>query len=105
MVFIKIYVKNDDGKMYEAFQIDENTYTFRTENKTFELSLSESKEFNDFSALSEKQRRRMTEAIFSNEDILEQLRDARKNKDKDFSYYSGDEAEFDKLVDEINNGR
>lgn len=75
---MKIYVKNDDGKMYEAFQIDESTYTFQTENKTFELSLSESKEVYDFGAFSEKQKKRMTRAIFSNEDILEQLKDARK---------------------------
>jgi len=38
--FMKIYVKNDDGKVYEAFQVGENTYKFKTRNKTFELSLS-----------------------------------------------------------------
>lgn len=37
---MKIYVKNDDGKVYEAFQVGENTYKFKTRNKTFELSLS-----------------------------------------------------------------
>lgn len=99
---MKIYVKNDDGKMYEAFQINENTYTFKTENKIFELSLSESKEVHDFRTLPKKQKKRMTKMIFSNEDILDQVRDARKNRDSDFSYYSGDEIEFDKLVDEIN---
>ncbi|MEQ6376349.1 hypothetical protein RZN22_08115 [Bacillaceae bacterium S4-13-58] len=99
---MKIYVKNDDGKMYEAFQVDKNTYTFKTENKTFELSLSESNEVHGFSNLSAEQKKRMTKVIFSNDDILEQLRDARKNRDSDFSYYSGDEMEFDKLVDEIN---
>ncbi|MBW8352148.1 hypothetical protein K0H71_22370 [Bacillus sp. IITD106] len=102
---MKIYVKNDDGKMYEAFQVDENTYTFKTENKTFKLSLSESNNVNDFSPLSEEQKKRLTKVIFSNDDILEQLRDARKNRDSDFSYYSGDEAEFDKLVDELNSER
>jgi len=45
----------------------------------------------------------MTKAIFSNKVILDQLKDARKNRDKDFSYYSGDEINFDKLVDEIYN--
>lgn len=102
---MKVYVKSDDGKVYEAFKIDENTYTFKTENKTFELSLTESEEVNDFSSLTEKQKKNMTNAIFSNEDVLEQLRDARKNRDRDFSYYSGDEMEFDKLVDEINSDR
>ncbi|MDC3418652.1 hypothetical protein [Aquibacillus salsiterrae] len=102
---MKIYVKNDDGKMYEALKIDENTYTFKAENKTFELSLTESEEVNDFSVLTEKQKKNMTKAIFSNEDVLEQLRDARKNRDTDFSYYSGDEMEFDKLVDEVNSDR
>lgn len=102
---MKIYVKNDDGKMHEAFQLDENTYTIKMENKTFELSLTESEEVNDFSTLKEKQKKNMTKAIFSNEDILEQLRNARKNRDSDFSYYSGDEMEFDKLVDEINSDR
>lgn len=38
---MKIYMKYDDGEMYEAFQVNENTYTFKKENKTFELSLSE----------------------------------------------------------------
>lgn len=102
---MKIYVKDDDGEMYEAFQVDETTYTFKTENKTFELSLSESEPENNFSTLSEEQRKNMTKAIFSNKDILEQLRDARRNRDIDFSYYSGDEKEFDKLVDEINSDR
>lgn len=101
---MKIYVKNEDGKVYEAFQIDENTYTFRTENKVYEVSLTESG-VNDFSALSEKQKNKMTEVIFSNDDILEQLKDAKKNRDSDLLYYSGDEKEFGKLVDEINNGR
>ncbi|MBM4761388.1 hypothetical protein [Bacillus sp. B15-48] len=102
---MKIYVKNDDGKMYEAFQVDENTYTFKTETKTFEISLSESSDVHGLSTMSEKQKKRMTKAIFSNDDILEQLRDARKNRDSDFSNYSGDEIEFDKLVDEINSDR
>jgi len=102
---MKIYVKNDDGKVYEASQVGENTYKFKTENKTFELSLSESNEANDLSTLTEKQKKRMTKAIFSNEDILEQLREARKNRDSDYSYYSGDEVQFDKLVDEMNSDR
>lgn len=102
---MKIYVKNDDGKMYEALQVGENTYKFQTENKTFELSLSESNNEKDFSKLPLKQKKKITRAIFSNDDILEQLRDARKNRDDDFSYYSGDELEFNKLVDDINNER
>ncbi|MFE7060806.1 hypothetical protein ACFVAD_01475 [Sutcliffiella sp. NPDC057660] len=102
---MKIYVKNDNGQMFEALQVDENTYTVKTEDKTFELSLSEAKDVFDLSIISEKQKKKMTKAIFSNDDILEQLRDARKNRDSDFSYYSGDEKEFDKLVDEINSDR
>lgn len=99
---MKIYVKNDNGKMYEASQVDENTYTFEADNKTFELSLKESEEDNGVSSLTEKQKKNMTKAIFSNKDVLEQLRDAKKNRDSDFSYYSGDELEFNKLVDEMN---
>lgn len=102
---MKIYVKNDDGTLYEALQMNENTYTFRMEDKTFELSLSESKEGIDFSTLPEGQKKKITKAIFSNEDIMDQLRDARKNRDKDFLYYSGDEKEFGNLVDEVNNDR
>lgn len=101
---MKIYVKNDDGEMCEAYQVNENTYAFKTGTKTYELSLSESEENNDFSELSEEQKRQVTNTIFSNEDILEQLRDARKNRNSDVSYYSGDEIEFSKLVDEMNNG-
>ena len=102
---MKIYVKNDNGEMLEALQVDENTFTFKTENKTFELSLSETNDVFDLSKISKIQKKKMTKAIFSNDDILEQLRDARKNSDRDFSYYSGDEKEFDKLVDEINSDR
>jgi len=100
---MKVYVKDDDGKMYETLQIDDNTYTFIKENKTFELSLSVGN--NNFDGLTEKQKRKITKAIFSNEEILEQLRDSKNNRDNSFSYYSGDEIEFDKLVDEINNDR
>lgn len=102
---MKIFIKNEDGRMYEAFQINENTYKVETDTESFELSISELKENYDFSALSENQKKRMTKEIFSNEDILEQLRDAKKNRDSNFSYYSGDEVEFDKLVDEIDSGR
>ncbi|MGM8365291.1 hypothetical protein ACLIBG_07380 [Virgibacillus sp. W0181] len=102
---MKIYVRSDDGKMIEAFQLDENTYTFKAENKTFELFLSELEGEYGISELSEKQKKRMTKAIFTNEAILEQLRDASENRDSDFSYYSGDELEFNKLVDEINSDR
>lgn len=77
---MKIYVKNEDGKMYEASQINETTYSFQTENKTFKLCLSESEIVNDFGDLLEMQKKRVTKAIFLNEDLLEQLRDTRKNK-------------------------
>ncbi|MRH41210.1 hypothetical protein GH741_00800 [Aquibacillus halophilus] len=102
---MKIFVKNDDGKVYEAFQVDENTYKFKAENKTFELSLTESEEVDVFSASTEKRKKNTTKVFFSNEDVLEQLREARKNRHSDFSYYSGDEVEFNKLVDEINSDR
>ena len=75
---MKIYIKNGDGKMYEAFQVDKNTYAFTTGNKTFELSLSESNEMQDLSILSEQEKKKMTKEIFSNNEILEQLRDAKK---------------------------
>lgn len=102
---MKKFVKNDDGTVYEAFQTDENTYTFETETKMYKLSLSESKSVNKFSALTEDKREKMTKAIFSNEKLLEQLKDAKKNRGNEFSYYSGNEADFEKLVDEVNNDR
>ncbi|WP_077358715.1 hypothetical protein [Virgibacillus halodenitrificans] len=102
---MKIYVKNDDGKTYEAFQVDKNTYTFKTENKTFELSLTEAEAPYNLLALSEKQMKAITKEIFTNMEILEQLKDAKRHRDKNFSYYSGDEAEFNKLVDEMNSDR
>lgn len=102
---MKIYVKNDDGKMYEACKVDENTFTVTTENKTFELSLTEAEAPYNLLALSEKQRKAITREIFTNNEILEQLKDAKRHRDKNFSYYSGDEAEFNKLVDEMNSDR
>jgi len=102
---MKIYVKNNDGKLVEAFQVNENTYTFKSENKTFNLFLTETNDILNLSTLSESQKKQMTKAIFSNDEILEQLKDAKINRDRDFSYYSGDEVEFDKLVDEMNRDR
>ncbi|MDG5789630.1 hypothetical protein QA612_19415 [Evansella sp. AB-P1] len=102
---MKIFIKNDDGRVYEAFQTDKNTFTFSTENTTFELSLSKSKNEFEFNSLTDKQKKRMTKAIFTNEEVVDQLREARKNRDKEFSYYSGDETEFTKLVDEVNNDK
>lgn len=61
--FMKIYVKNDDGKLYEAYQINENTYTFITENKSFELSLSATEIVDGYTTLSEK-KKEMTNAFF-----------------------------------------
>lgn len=88
--------------MFEVFQINETTYTIKMGNRVFELTLKESDAVYDLKSVSESQKKRMTKAIFSNEDILEQLRDAKKNRDRDFSYYSGDEDDFDQLVDEVN---
>ncbi|MBU9721644.1 MULTISPECIES: hypothetical protein [Bacillaceae] len=100
---MKIFIINDDGRVSEAFQTDKNTFTFSTEDTTFQLSLSEIKKGFEYKSLTDKQKKRMTEAIFSNEEVIDQLREARKNRDKEFSYYSGDETEFNKLVDEVNN--
>lgn len=102
---MRIYVKKEDGKMYEAFQVNENTFKFQVENKTFELSLTESDEIIDTNSLTANQKKRMTKAIFSNDDIIEQLRDAKKNIDHDYSYYSSNEFDFNKLVDETSNER
>jgi hypothetical protein len=94
---MKIYVENEEGKMYEATQINENTFELIIENKTFTLNLTESENTNDL--------KKLTRAIFSNEAILEQLNDARKSRGSNNRYYSGDEREFDKLVDEIENDK
>lgn len=102
---MKIYVENDDGTMYKAIQTDKNTYTLMTDEKTYKLSLTESKGNVNLSTFSEEQRKNVTKAIFSNESIIEQLRDARTNRDNDFLYYSRDENEFDKLVDGLKNDR
>lgn len=100
---MKIYVKSDDGKVYEATQVNENNYAFNMGNKIYELALSESKKTNTYDSFSRQQKEGMTKAIFSNDEILDQLKDARKNRDKDFLYYSGDEEEFEKIIDEIAN--
>ncbi|MDG5789619.1 hypothetical protein QA612_19360 [Evansella sp. AB-P1] len=57
---MKIYIKNDDGRVYEAFQTDKNTFTFSTEKTTFELSLSESKKGFEFNSLTDKQNKHET---------------------------------------------
>jgi hypothetical protein len=46
--------------------------------------------------------KQLTKIIFRNEEILRQLRLAKLNRDIDFSSYSGDEQEFTKLVDQVN---
>ncbi|MCC3359264.1 hypothetical protein [Bacillus sp. REN16] len=102
---MKIYVKNNDGTVHEAIKTDNNQYTFITENKAYYLTLTEANGKGDDCNLTEDQKAKITKAIFSNEDVLDQLRDARKNRDRDFSYYSGDENEFDKLIDEVNNDK
>lgn len=102
---MKIFVKNDDGTVYEAFQTGENTYAIETETKMYKLSLSESKSVNKISTLTEEQKKKLTRALFSNEKVLEQLEDAKRNRDDEFSYYSSNEADFEKLVDEVNNDR
>lgn len=102
---MRIYVKNHDGEMVEAFQVNENTYTFESENKTFNLFLTESNDVPNFSTLSDEHKKQITKAIFSNDEILEQLSDAKKKRNRDISYYSGDEIEFDHLVDEMNRDR
>ncbi|MEX1029332.1 MAG: hypothetical protein WDZ91_04700 [Paenibacillaceae bacterium] len=53
----------------------------------------------------DEQRKKMTKAISENEEIIEQIRSARTNRDETFSSYSGDEDDFDKLVLEVNDGR
>lgn len=44
---MKIYVENEEGKMYEVTQINENSFELIIKNKTFTLDLIESEETND----------------------------------------------------------
>jgi hypothetical protein len=50
----------------------------------------------------DKQRKKMTKAISENEEIIEQIRSARANRDETFSSYSGDEDEFNIYVTSLN---
>jgi hypothetical protein len=50
--------------------------------------------------LTDKQRKRMTDWIFSNEDILKQLRESAKNQD-----YIEDEEEALRIIHEARDGR
>lgn len=49
--------------------------------------------------------KRVTEAIMSNEDVLNQLKKAKADREAGISTYSDDEKEFSRLVDEVNSGR
>jgi hypothetical protein len=50
--------------------------------------------------LTDEQRKRMTDWIFSNEDILKQLRESAKNQD-----YIEDEEEFARFIEKVRNER
>ncbi|QQK76504.1 hypothetical protein HUG15_13625 [Salicibibacter cibarius] len=54
-------------------------------------------------ALTPEQRKYATKKIFSEPDILRQLEEAEKHlKEGNMDYFSGDEEQFSKLVDEVN---
>lgn len=49
--------------------------------------------------------KRVIEVIMSDEDVLDQLRKAKADREEGISTYSDDEEEFARLVDEVNSGR
>ncbi|QGQ98458.1 hypothetical protein EHS13_28040 [Paenibacillus psychroresistens] len=48
-----------------------------------------------------EQKGKITDAIFSNQEILQQLRQSKMDRDDGIPIYSNDIADFTKLVDEI----
>jgi uncharacterized coiled-coil DUF342 family protein len=53
----------------------------------------------------DEQTKQMTKAISKIDEIIEQIRSARANRDETFSSYSGEEDDFGKLILEVNEGR
>lgn len=53
-------------------------------------------------SLTNKERKFATNSLFSEPEVIEQLRYAKANRDEDLTAYSGDSEEFAKLVEEIN---
>jgi hypothetical protein len=54
-------------------------------------------------ALTPEQRQHATKKIFSEPDVLRQIDKAKEHMDAgDMDYFSGDEEQFAKLVDEVN---
>lgn len=53
-------------------------------------------------ALTDEERHFATQKLFSEPEVSEQLRNAKANRDPEFSAYSGDEGEFAKLMEKMN---
>lgn len=54
------------------------------------------------SSLTDKKRRFATKKLFSEPEVIDQLRCAKANRDPDFTAYTGNPEEFAKLVEEVN---
>jgi hypothetical protein len=59
----------------------------------------------DSSNLTDEQKKQMTSAIFNNEEILYQLRQAKKDREAGISTYSDSDEEFAQILSEIDNDR
>ncbi|WP_449354954.1 hypothetical protein ACUL41_01635 [Virgibacillus natechei] len=53
-------------------------------------------------SLSKEQKRFATQRIFSEPEVIDQLKYAKENRDPELSAYSGNEEEFSRLVDKMN---
>lgn len=51
--------------------------------------------------LTDKERRFATNKLFSEPEVIDQLRYAKANRDPDFTAYSGNPEEFAKLVEKV----
>ncbi|TWI56343.1 hypothetical protein [Halalkalibacter nanhaiisediminis] len=94
--FVKEMLKENSLDAVEEFVTVINKELEHTNYSVINLSSGEKDDF------SVAQKARMTKAVFENEEVLRQLRQARANRDSDLSSYSDDEEDFDRLVDEVN---
>ncbi|QQK75035.1 hypothetical protein HUG15_05080 [Salicibibacter cibarius] len=53
-------------------------------------------------SLTDNERKFATDKLFSEPEVIDQLKYAKENRDADFTAYSGDTEEFAKLVEKIN---
>ena len=94
----------------EQFDNFYNTFKNRAEIEVNELYQVMEKQFGYGSnklprPLSPTQKDEITRVIFSNEDVLDQLKKSKLDRDKGIIPYSNDVNDFAKLVNELNDER